>query len=125
MHLIPCFAREQDLVKLENKWEDKIQSLNSVTSMFANSFDLDFVLLDARTGYSQPGIVAACTSDYVVAVTRADNVSSIGMKEMLNAFRHRPMEKIILLITNIPGIISNDHPEIVSFVENMGKEPRQ
>jgi hypothetical protein len=25
------------------------------------------------------------------------------------------------LITNIPGIISNDHPEIVSFVENMGK----
>lgn len=119
--LLPCFGREPDLLKLEANWSDKIQNLKLILEMLQNSYDIEFLLIDSRTGYSQPGLVAACTSDHVVAVTRADIVSTFGMKKMLDAFRHRPMHSIYLFLTGIPEGIKKDDPKLVSFIKDMGE----
>jgi len=123
--LLPCFGRENDLEDLELNWREKVGSMEKIFEMFADVFKLDFILVDSRTGYSQQAILAAFNVDQVIAISRADEVSLLGMKLMIDIFRDRPMEKIHLIITGMPNDISPNDPRIKKFakaLEMSGKE---
>jgi cellulose biosynthesis protein BcsQ len=122
---IPCFGREHDLIALENKWNDKTSTLNKIFEMFADKTDVNFLLIDARSGYTQQAILGALLADEVVAVTRADFVSIPGMKMMLDLFKYKPIEKIHLLISAIPTSVSLDDPILRSFIKELDYEGKE
>ena len=118
--LLPCFGREADLKAIETNWANRLPALSKIIEMLENEFELDFVLLDARTGYAQQALLAAYMADQVVAVTRADQVNLSGLKLMLKIFKMRPIEKTHLVITGVPPMISSGDPRLVNFVNEIG-----
>jgi cellulose biosynthesis protein BcsQ len=116
--LLPCFGRENDLEELEPKWRLKDAQLDKIFEMFGNSYDLDFLLIDSRTGYSQQAMMTAFSAREVVAVSRADKVSINGMQLVLGIFKHRRM-KVHLLITSIPDTVSPNDKRLRSFVQSL------
>jgi MinD-like ATPase involved in chromosome partitioning or flagellar assembly len=117
--IIPCFGREYDLDALQKVWKEKVHLLNSIVKMFGDKEGLDFLLLDARSGYTEQAVLAAFNSDEVIAVTKADNVSIPGLKMMLNLFKEKPM-RIHLLVSSLPQHIRESDKRIVNFVKALG-----
>lgn len=120
--LIPCFGREKDIEALDSKetdWSTHLSSFKKICEMFdADPFNLDYLLIDARTGYSKQAILASYIAQQIVIVTKADKVSLMGNKMMLDMFNQNSLPTH-LIVTNVPTTIKEDDERLVDFVKKL------
>ena len=125
LYLLPC---EIDLQKLEkisfdmetNKGSQTFEDMVKLPDEICSYFSPDYILIDSRTGYTDPTTASFMAADIIVIVFKLNNQNLHGIKDLIVKFKTMmPDKQLFYCASSIPES-KESNKKIQYFKEELG-----